>query len=381
MKILSTSISIPCNDAQWWRIFNIAKMLENNGHEIHFIHYCRRSSYIKLTKKKRTKEKYSNQKFLVTSTKGVHLQHLKQLAKEEYDLVYANNYYACFCSLLGKLTKVPLVFDIHGDLVGELLLKRRFESSFLNSKNFLRYISYKMMDLANLHLSNKIICPSYKMIKYLHFNKKIPLKKMSYVPNGVDLDFFKSNSSEKLSRLKNQLNLDDKLIFGYIGGFHPYQGVENFLNVAKRTEEDGIAFLIVGGNKRTSNGNVIQIPYMERKKVLDYYSICDVLVLPRPSCIVTDIAAPTKFSEYTAMGKPVLATNVGDAANLVKKYDCGILIENNQPKNIINGINKFRELEIEEIHKMGKKSRKLAENEFDLKIVSKNLLNTLEEFQ
>ncbi len=77
------------------------------------------------------------------------------------------------------------------------------------------------------------------------------------------------------------------------------------------------------------------------------------LILPRPSHLATEMAAPTKFAEYTSMSKPVLTSNVGDAADLVKKYNSGIVVENNSTNNLINGINQFKNLKAAELKKMG----------------------------
>ena len=71
------------------------------------------------------------------------------------------------------------------------------------------------------------------------------------------------------------------------------------------------------------------------------------------------------YAEYTAMGKPVLITNVGDATLFVKEYRCGIVIRNNNPENLREGFQAFRQLSEHELRVTGKNSRKLAEDEFD----------------
>lgn len=81
------------------------------------------------------------------------------------------------------------------------------------------------------------------------------------------------------------------------------------------------------------------------------------------------------------MSKPVLTSNVGDAADMVKKYNSGIVVENNSVDGMVNGINQFKNLDAAELKRMGQNSRKLAENEFDWKLVGENLLKSLEKFQ
>ena len=376
MKILSIQISVPENNAEWWRISNLANIMEDAGHDVDLVHYCGKSKYEKFD----DKDKFSNDKFIITSQLGVYFKHLKLLRDNKYDLVYANTGAAAFCSLSGRLTKVPLVFDMHGDLLQELLLRC---GHGLDPKFLAKYALLKIMEFANLKSSNQIICVSNRMINYLHNSKGVALEKMDYVTNGVDLDFFQYKK-DKIQELKEKLGLEDKLIFGYVGGFQSWQGIENMINSAKSIKDDEIAFLIVGGERKQDNTdkkNTIFIPKINRLEVPDYYSLCDVLMLPRPSHLATEMAAPTKFAEYTSMSKPVLTSNVGDAADLVKKYNSGIVVENNSVNGMVNGINQFKNLDAAELKRMGKNSRKLAENEFDWKLVGKNLLKSLEKFQ
>lgn len=372
MKILSVDISVPRDNAEYWRILNIAKIMKENGHEVDIVHYCRRSTYEKLA----DKEKYSNHKFVVTSPLGIHFKHLKLLRENKYDIVYANNSYANFSALLGKLTNVPLIFDMHGDPVQEFLQENPLN---LNPKRLMQFIQKKLMHTLNLRLSDEILCVSHKMIDYLHENYNIPLEHMSYVTNGVDLEFFKPINNENSINLKNKLGLNGKLIFGYIGGFHKIQGINKFIEAARMVNDEDIKFLMVGG-KELKEDNITFIPKINRSEILNYYSICDVLVLPRPHHPGTDMAAPTKFAEYTAMGKPILTTNIGDASDLVNKCKAGIVVEDNDVKNLIKGINEFRNVSDEELVKMGKNSRKIAENEFDWEKTGQNLLKSLEKF-
>lgn len=375
MKILSVHISsTPREDAAWWRVSNIAKILRANGHEVHLIRYVRRSSYRKL----KNKERYEQNPFVVTSIPVVPIKHLRMLAKDDYDLVYCNTHNATFCSLLGKLTRTPLIFDMHGGLIEEFLLKNGLN---LSTKVSPKFVLNKLIDFMDLKFSNKIICVSKKMMEYLHSKKRVPLGKMAYVTNGVDLKFFKPVNDEKVKNRRNQLGIEDKLVFGYIGGFNKWQGVEKFIEAARKIEGMGIKFLIVGGEKYSRESNIIFIPKIPRAQIHDYYSVCDVLVLPRPSHPATEIAAPTKFAEYVAMGKPILTTNVGDAADFVKEYECGIVVEDNSPENLIKGLNEFRDESKEELKRMGRNSIRLAENEFDWGKVGINLLKAVELFQ
>lgn len=362
MKILSVCTSIPGNNSMWLRISKIGEMLESKGHEVHFIHYIRKRSYNEI----KNPDDFKNHSFVIVSSLTVHIKHLKFLKKGNYDLVYGNTASSAFISLLGKVTKVPLLFDMHGDIVEEFLIGNKF--SLFSS--FLPILIYKkLVNSISLRLSNHIITVSNEMINNLNLNKGIPLEKMSYITNGIDLDLFKPSKNKNLD-LKKKLGIENKFIFGYIGALDKWQGVDRFIDAAREINDKNTIFLIVGCEKSKRENNIVYVPKVPYSQITSYYSICDVLTLPRPHHISTEVAAPTKFAEYTAMEKPILTTNVGDAANLVKKYKCGIVTEGDSPKNIVDGISEFLNLSKKQLDIMGKNSRKLAEKEFDLKKIA-----------
>ena len=61
-------------------------------------------------------------------------------------------------------------------------------------------------------------------------------------------------------------------------------------------------------------------------------------MLPKPYNKATEFAAPTKFAEYAAVGKPISTTKVGDAARLVDKYNCGVVVKDSSTGNLTRGI-------------------------------------------
>lgn len=376
MRILMVCTILPQKRADWWRISNIAEIMENDGHEVQFVHYCRDSNYQRLD----NKEKYSNHIFitfksLIVTPINIHLKHLKLLINGNYDLVYCNGPCSVFYSVLGKITRIPIIFDMHGDVIEEFLIKNpKIGFSSLVKLNFIKFI-----DFISIRFSNVILCVSNKEITFLNRKKGISLDKMHYVTNGVDLEFFRQLDKEKINKTCKRLGIENKLVFGYIGDFQKWQGAENLIETAKSINNKNIVFLFVGEKMEIEKENIIVIPWIPREEIRDYYSICDILVLPRPSHPSTEVAAPTKFSEYTAMGKPILTTEVGDAADLVKEYKCGIVIENNSLQSLAQGINQVMNLSTDELNVMGMNSRKLADSIFNWERIGSKLLNVLKE--
>lgn len=359
LKILSVAVGKPdLHDSLWIRILSIAEGLRNQGNEVQLISYVGRHAFGHFA------SDFSGLHCqLVPNTKvDVFHKSLRLLNEYEPDLVFANTHVPAFISAICKFKRTPLVLDMHGLVVNEIKILAE-EKGFL--QKYCEILPNFVMEHVAITSSDKILCVSHRMMYYLSQIRRIQQSKMEYVTNGVNLDLFKPLTENYASELRSKLGFEDKFVFGYIGGIQKWQGVEKFVETALCIKDNKLGFLIVGGDDVWTKGNVVKLKGISRKQLSHYYSACDVLVLPRPRHTVTEVAAPTKFAEYAAMGKPVLVTNVGDAAMFVKKYKCGIVIHNNDTRKLKEGFCAFKGLSEHELRRMGENSRKLATKEFD----------------
>ncbi len=377
MKIISVVFSIGlAGDAMWIRIRNIAKTFEIAGHKVDIIYYVLRISYKKYKLIHINLKRYETEYFVNSTEIGnpisIFFNYYRHIKKNDCDIIFGNTLFSSFFPILLKRVKnKPIILDMHGLPV---------EEAKLNKANYtMNFIFGKLFQLIAFKFSDKILCVSKRMVDFLYHQYDVPLGKLVYVTNGIDLDFFKEADEMKKNELKEQLGIKNKFVFGYVGGSQEWQGLTNLIEATKIINIENIIFIVVGGTENKIENNIIFISKAPQIQIIDYYSICDVLILPRPSHIVTEVAAPTKFAEYAAMGKPILTTNVGDAADFVRHYNNGIVVENNSPEILKKGILEFLTIEPNELIEMGKNSRKLAEMEFDWKKISKKLAKCLEE--
>lgn len=373
LRLLSIAVGTPNPyTAQWIRILSIAKGLKDRRNDVKLVIFRRQCSFGNFS------YSLNGLNCRVIPYVGADLFHknLKLLREYKPELIFANTHIPAFISALNKFRRAPLVFDMHGFAVEERKLLAEEKDFFWACRQILPNL---LIEHFAIQSSDKILCVSHHMMRYLNQMKKVQLNKMEYVTNGVNLNFFKPLKDNKVLEIKRKLGLENKLVFGYIGGLQRWQGVEKFVEAAHLINDDKMGFLIVGGNNTWLNKNVVKLKKVSRKQLPYYYLACDVLVLPRLHHIATEVAAPTKFAEYTAMGKPVLVTNVGDAATFVKKYKCGIVISSNAPRNLKEGFYAFKELSIRELRRMGENSRRLAEEEFDWNKIIDRLNNKLTE--
>lgn len=161
----------------------------------------------------------------------------------------------------------------------------------------------------------------------------VPSEKITIIPNCVDAKAFAPIPYDK--ELAGRFGFTGERVFGFIGSFYNYEGLELLLEsfaLAKRQGLEARLLLVGGGPEEEAvrrkaealglMGPVILTGKVPHAEVNRYYSLIDVLVYPRLSMRLTELVTPLKPLEAMAMGKIVAGSNVGGIRELVThEYD------------------------------------------------------------
>ena len=240
----------------------------------------------------------------------------------DFDLIHAHS-----PSLLGlasiwaaKRLDVGVVYEIRAFWEDAAVASNKY-----SEKSIKYHLTKKMETYVCKHV-DRVVTISLAMKDDL-ISRGINKDKLFFVPNGVDSHFFESK--EKDHNLLDSLGLDKKLVFGYIGTFYDFEGVEDLIQAFVKLygENNDAALLLVGGGERESEIrtqleriNVDYIVYagkIPHEKVMAYYSAMDIMVYPRKSTRVTEMTTPLKPLEAMALGKPVICSSVGGLVELI----------------------------------------------------------------
>ena len=356
MKIVILQTSLKPGNSAWVRTANVAGHFIDLGHQV----------AVRIIKKLPEASFRGQYAFSISSWTGL----FRDLCRKDVLLV-ANGYNAMGAALAARLLGVPFVFDMHGLLAAELALGRENQLGQF-SRMGVKMASF-FEDFA-MRQAQMIFCVSRPMMEYLSEQKGVAKQRLAYLPNGVHTGHFAPTDRSETQRVRSMMGLNGQVVFGYIGAYGVWQGVENFIQAARRfRKRKEVAFLIVGGSQKGKEDNLFFIPWMPPDRVQEYYAACDVLVLPRGRSLATEVASPTKFGEYAAMGKPVLLSDVGEAASWARTYSCGIVTPDNAVESLEAGITRFLTMPPEDLRAMGQRARKLAEEELDWKVIFRRL--------
>lgn len=141
---------------------------------------------------------------------------------------------------------------------------------------------------------------------------------------GVDLNNFRPDAPSG-----GFIKKDGRIVIGYAGNARLWQGVDFLVDAYRKLLEKSGDFRLVLllSEKKDFGSNIEVFPQMQNKDVPKFLVDCDILVIPRPSLPMTKIAFPSKISEYVAMGKTVVVSNVGDMGAVVHDGRNGLVYE------------------------------------------------------
>jgi len=181
-------------------------------------------------------------------------------------------------------------------------------------------------------------------------NRGISRDKITVIPNAVDIENFKSTNS-KNTQIQNLLDLNGKIVIGFIGSFYAYEGIHlaiDALNSVKDVHQN-IKLLLVGGGPQEDilkmkvkelqlDNNVIFTGRIPHDQVMQYYDLIDIFVYPRLPMRLTELVTPLKPLEAMAKKRLVVASDVGGHKELIRNGETGVLFKANSIDALANAL-------------------------------------------
>ena len=267
-----------------------------------------------------------------------------ELNKEySFSMVHCRSYLSALIGLsMKRRFKTAFLFDMRGFWADE-----RVDGNIWNLKNPVYrwvYHFFKAKEKVFFSTADHIISLTNEGKKeILSWNGFENLTdKISVIPCCVDIVKFdkKKVSTEMLKVKKSELGISDsQFILGYVGSIGTWYMLEEMLSFYKRSSKPLTNPLFLFVTKENEN---------------DIYRLSDNMDIPRKEIIVTSCyhndmplymslfncsiffikpvyskkaSSPTKQGELMAMGIPVICNDkVGDTADIVRKYNSGLVI-------------------------------------------------------
>lgn len=266
-----------------------------------------------------------------------------QLVEDESDFDFIYQRYSRFnwTGVALSLAKgIPLALEYNGsevwiskrwDPVGQLWLLKRFERLNQRAADFIFVVSE--VERRNLIAAG------------------VDEAKIIVNPNGVDPEVFRPGCGG--NEIRSRLGIADRVVIGFLGTFGPWHGAPILAEAASRmSKSTRCHFLFIGdGDERPVSEEIIErggvsatfagrIPHHEAPAYLD---ACDILASSHvPSKDGTEFfGSPTKLFEYLSSARPVVASRLGQIADVIEDEKNGLLVEPGNVRELAEAIERL----------------------------------------
>ncbi len=241
--------------------------------------------------------------------------------------------------ILSRLYRVPYIFEVR-DLWPAIFV----ELGIIKNK-----LVIALLERVELFLYRKaaaVVTVTEAFTRNI-VERGIDARKSFTIKNGVNLEkyFFRG----KNQKLLQELQLEGKFIVLYIGAHGISHSLAKIIDAAKRLEgNNSVHFLFVGEGAEKEMvmdychslnlKNVTFLPGQKKEKVVDFYSIMDVGIVPLRNIPLFDIFIPSKMFEIMGMQKPIVASVRGEAAEILRESGGALICDPEDDERIAENI-------------------------------------------
>ena len=267
-----------------------------------------------------------------------------------------------------------------------LLTNRAFVTTFHGTYNFnnkLKKFYNSVMLRSNLTIAGSNFIFSHINENYNEYlNKK---KKLRVIFRGINIDYFsqKNISVLKQEKLKMEWGLEqNKFTILMPGRLTSWKGQEKLIESLNILIEDynitNFQAILLGSDQGrkvyTKKLHSLVERYSLTKKVKFIenckemplaYSLADIVV----SASIEPEAFGRVAVESQAMGKPIIASNLGGSKETVLNKKTGFLYKHDDPRELAKNLNTVIQLNQEELKFMGNEGRKNITRKFDVEVM------------
>ena len=239
--------------------------------------------------------------------------------------------------ILARLLRLPLVLEYNSSEVwkgrywGGLRLER----------------AARLVERINLGAASSVVVVS-QVLRHELVAQGVNAERIVVNPNGVDPEVFRPNVDP--GQVRSRFGLDSGVVIGFSGTFGAWHGIPTLaealpLVLAARPR---VKWLLIGdgplrhlvGNPVAGDDRVVLAGMVPHDQMPAHLAACDVLVSPhgRQADGGEFFGSPTKLYEYMASGRAIVASRLGQIADVLEDGVTALLVEPDDPRALAEAI-------------------------------------------
>ena len=231
------------------------------------------------------------------------------------------------------------------------------------------------IELLNVRHAEKIIVVSH-VLKDQLCARGIESRKILVCPNGVDPDMFDADSLQsQREQVRTKLSLQDRFVFGFSGTFGPWHGIDLLAYMIPRVvrQHEQAYFLLIGDGvlkqklydalkEKQVLHRVLFTGMVPNDQVPAYLAMCDAFLCPtqRNPDGTPFFGSPTKLFEYMMIGKPIIASDIGQIGQVLRHDIDRLLIDPDDYEGFVHAALDLLHMPADERMRLGDLLRKRA---------------------
>jgi hypothetical protein len=224
--------------------------------------------------------------------------------------------------------KIPFVMEVR-DLWPAIFV----ELGVLRNRRLIRWL--ERLEMALYRRATRVVTVTDAFRRNL-IERGVPAEKVFTIPNGADVTFWQP--TEPSAELRRRLNLEGRFVVLYLGAHGISHALGRILESAEQLRAcSQIRFLFVGEGaekaqlvERAREARLDNIQFLDpvdKNGVKEFYALADVCLVPLRNIPLFEGFIPSKMFEIMAMGRPIIASLRGEAADILRRTGGAIVVE------------------------------------------------------
>ncbi len=180
-------------------------------------------------------------------------------------------------------------------------------------------------------------------------------------------------------RVPSEFPGPDRFTVLFAGNMGKAQALDAVLEAAHLLQErdSRVSFVMLGGGvevtrlkakaTRLDLRNVVFLPPVPMAEVGALLGAADVLLVHLRNDPLFEVTIPSKTQAYMAAGKPLLLAVKGDAADLVRRADAGVLAEPENAVALATAADSLAQLSHQQLQAMGRRAREYYDEHLSIR--------------
>jgi len=302
------------------------------------------------------------------------------------DVIHAHSPFTCGLvgDIVGHIRGIPAVYEMRG------IWEDSHTGRYGLSQASLRYRGVRGLETIALRKADHCVVIADALSNEV-VSRGVPPERITVIPNGVDCSRFIPGEADP--DLARGLGLQDSLVMGYIGYFFHYEGLDLLFQAfaSLANEFPMLKLLLVGDGELMAplqqmakeSGLASRVVFTGRvshDRILDYYRLFHLLTLPRRLGRESSLVTPLKPLEIMAMGKPLVASDVGGHLEIVEHRVNGLLFKSDSRDSLVDACRTV--LQDEALRReLGRRARKWVETNRDWNVLVQRYVDLYEKLR